>query len=83
MAANYTKRNERSTETARAMQDYARRLPSDPPSYRCEVCGVEKGDGVPIWALSERGRHSLLCTDHIPEEWRPTAEEIERARERA
>lgn len=59
------------------------RPPSEPPRYACEVCGIEKADGVPLWALSERGRHSLLCTDHIPEEWRPTPEEIDEARRRA
>jgi hypothetical protein len=83
MAANYTKRNERSAEIAGAMQDYARRPPSEPPRYACSVCGIEKADGVPLWALSERRRHTLLCTEHIPEEWRPTPEQIERARLRA
>ena len=82
MAANYTKRNERSAETAAAMQDYAHRPPPEPPRYACEVCGIEKGDGVPIWALSERGRHSLLCAEHIPAEWMPTPEEIDEARRR-
>ena len=79
MAANYTKRNERSAEIAGAMQDYARRPPPEPPAYRCEVCGIEHGNGVPLWDLSERGRHSLLCTEHIPEEWRPTPEQVEQA----
>ena len=60
MAANYTKREERSAEIATAMQDYARRPPSDPPRYACSVCRIEHGDGVPIWALSERWNHALV-----------------------
>ena len=77
--ANYSKREERRAQTARAMEDYVRRPPPGPPIYACEVCDIEKGDGVPIWALSERGRHRLLCAAHIPAEWMPTPEEIERA----
>jgi hypothetical protein len=25
------------------------------------VCGIEHGDGVPVWALSDRGRQTLFC----------------------
>ena len=64
--ANYSKHEERSADVAQATRDYARWSLSDPPRYTCAVCGIEKTDGVPIWALSERRRHSLLCTDHIP-----------------
>jgi hypothetical protein len=84
MAANYTKREERSAEIAGAMQERERRPPSEPPRYACDVCGIEHGNGVPLWALSERGRRNrLLCTDHIPEEWMPTPEQIDEARRRA
>jgi hypothetical protein len=34
MAANYTKRNERSGEIAREMQDHARRPPSETAALR-------------------------------------------------
>jgi hypothetical protein len=78
---NYSKREERAANTResfRALIDAP--LPA-PPAYACSVCGIEKGPGVPIWALSERGNHTLLCTAHIPQEWMmPTPDQVEQAR---
>jgi hypothetical protein len=81
--ANYTKRNERSAEIAREIREHARLPPTVTPQFACTVCGIEHGNGVPIWAVSTAISHTLYCSEHIPEEWRPSPEQIEQARQRA
>ena len=69
MAANYTKRDERTEEIRKALDAHAN-VRDVPTIFRCKVCGAEMSDAVAIMHVSAGIKSAFYCQEHVPKEWR-------------